>query len=298
MNYPEIVQYVASVVDSCDDTRPTDIVNFRGLMEFMLQALTSEHTHIFEVERDLAFLMSVTDNDGLGPDTHLPFPFTFLDLDCDIDLDGVTKRLLGILLIEHKMFDDGIYATIYWREPNGRVNAGGYLLNLSWQETRKLTEETYALLAASGRDEVPMLTREEMREDRIEMMAVRSMTQNFLDMLDSDDIKITRLDARGADSKRVRQRGKMPLPPRTIVRMALPLRTYVNELKRGKSFGYNHAFWVRGHWRHYRAERYKASGLWGTKKYIWPYVKGKGLLVRKRYQVVGPEEQPVKHDQD
>lgn len=290
MNYPEIVRYVASGAEIIPHEQGEWYRAARQLMRFQLDALTSPDAHIFEIERDLAFLMSVTDNDGLGPDTHLPFPFTFLDLDCELDLNGNTKRIVGLLLIEHPLLEDGgIISILYWREPSGRLNAGSYALGMDWRETAELTMGFYEALAAGGDDAVPPPTKEEMREDRIEMAAIKSMVQNFLDMLDSKDVRISCIDARGPDSKRVRK-GKMPLPPRSIVRMALPLRSYVAELKHGATFSYDHAFWVRGHWRHYRAERYASSGLIGTKKYIWPYVKGKGLLVRKKYQVEGPEQ--------
>jgi len=51
------------------------------------------------------------------------------------------------------------------------------------------------------------------------------------------------------------------------------LKKYINELNENKAFSYLHKFWVRGHWRKYIT----------YKRWIKPYIKGNGILVKKQY---------------
>lgn len=284
MNYPAILEFVVQLREATPPAREGDAADHRGLLDLVLHAMTAEETHIFEFERDLAFLMSATDNDGLGDDSHLPYRYTFLDLDLVLEIGSEKRHIMGLLLLDPPPPLDaiGMLAALFWRGPEG-IEFSTVTPMIGHREAARMMEDLEALAHTEGR-ELDRKDRRPARELNAEGKAVRNIIQNFLDMLDSHDLRIARLPAKGADSGRVR-RGKIPLPPRSIVRMSLPLRSYVAELRRGAPFTYDHAFWVRGHWRHYRAERYAASGLRGTKKWIWPYIKGKGLVIKKRYQV-------------
>lgn len=49
------------------------------------------------------------------------------------------------------------------------------------------------------------------------------------------------------------------------------------------SRGYSHKFWVRGHFRWLRAERYGENI--GKKLWIAPFIKGKGVMLHKEYDL-------------
>lgn len=100
MNYPHILSYAMQLRDNTPVASPDNVADFRGMFDMIVAGLSPEACHIFEIERDLAFLMSQTDNDGMGYESHLPYPCTFLDLDVDLDLRGNLKHIIGILLLD------------------------------------------------------------------------------------------------------------------------------------------------------------------------------------------------------
>jgi len=62
------------------------------------------------------------------------------------------------------------------------------------------------------------------------------------------------------------------------------LRRYISNLKSNGHIDYSHKFWVRGHWRTLKNEkRYKDSV--GKKMWIKPFIKGKGILIDKKYEL-------------
>ena len=78
-------------------------------------------------------------------------------------------------------------------------------------------------------------------------------------------------------------RGKLPIPSQKFIRVNGKLKIYLSELNSGKHFNYSHRFWVRGHFRTLRNDKWKNAR--GTKIWILPFIKGKGVLVDKIYEV-------------
>jgi len=105
----------------------------------------------------------------------------------------------------------------------------------------------------------------------------------------------TKPDALTSSNKLTLMRGQVS--PKAIVKLAQTFRTgssdvdtkdYVNELNSSGSFEYSHKFWVRGHFRSLRSERYKEKR--GIRIWIPPFVKGKGILMGKSYRLRGKNE--------
>jgi hypothetical protein len=61
------------------------------------------------------------------------------------------------------------------------------------------------------------------------------------------------------------------------------LKRYMYALRKGEAFRYSYKFWVRGHFRHFRSDRFKLKQ--GLTTWVFPYVKGQGILVEKQYQL-------------
>lgn len=103
---------------------------------------------------------------------------------------------------------------------------------------------------------------------------------NFLNLLNSDEVETILIEKENL--KRI-SRGKNPISKIVFVRLKDKIKKYLNKLKSENSFEYNHSFWVRGHWRTFRNEKFKQN----VGKIIWilPFIKGDGILVKKDYVV-------------
>jgi hypothetical protein len=160
--------------------------------------------------------------------------------------------------------------------------------------------DLYGNALGVGRTNVSM-TRYGMRE----WVAMRNIALNFLDLLNTPDVYIVQMRRRSKNAERRKRQGKPALPPSDIVYLRPSIRRYVDDLKASGQWDVSHRFWVRGHFRHYRSERYARllendaqwAALPGNEskvgkcptchgvEFIKPFIKGHGLLVKKRYMI-------------
>jgi hypothetical protein len=113
---------------------------------------------------------------------------------------------------------------------------------------------------------------------------VKKFIINFILFLKDREV-IYHHHVRGAKNRerRVKQ-GKVPLPDSNVVKLTGQLHRYVSSLRPGDFKGaLSYKFWVAGHWRTYKAERYKQ--MKGKVVWIEPYKKGEGVEVRRVYRV-------------
>lgn len=112
---------------------------------------------------------------------------------------------------------------------------------------------------------------------------VKLFVCNFLDFLNNPEVEIVTVERTKEQNEKRILRGKLPIPPINYIRITGKLKIYLDQLKSGKHFSYSHRFWVRGHFRSLRSEKWKKAR--GTKIWILPYIKGKGILINKNYLV-------------
>jgi len=106
---------------------------------------------------------------------------------------------------------------------------------------------------------------------------------NFLDFLNNPDIELITIERTEEQNKKRLLRGKPPIPIIKNVRITGKLKIYLDKLNSGAHFSYSHRFWVRGHFRTLRSEKWINKR--GTKMWILPFIKGHGVLVNKIYEV-------------
>lgn len=118
---------------------------------------------------------------------------------------------------------------------------------------------------------------------------VRNFVINFLDFLNTPEIELVTIErTKEQNTKRIKK-GKIPIPIFSNVRVTGKLKIYINQLQSDGSFHCSHRFWVRGHFRTLRnKERY--GNKIGTKIWVVPYIKGKGILIDKMYDVENKKE--------
>lgn len=103
---------------------------------------------------------------------------------------------------------------------------------------------------------------------------------NFLDFVNMPSTQIIIQKENPEQTAKRERRGKAPIPTTAIIRLSKEHKTHLKKLNEHEKMNYSHQFWVRGHWRHYTAERYKNETIW-----ITPYIKGEGILIQKAYKV-------------
>jgi hypothetical protein len=124
------------------------------------------------------------------------------------------------------------------------------------------------------------------KEDKKLCLDVGIFVCNFLDFLNNPDIVIRDISRTEKQNKKRIKRNKFPINKHKYVIIKGELKNYFDNLKNDvPNNSYTHSFWVRGHFRQLKNKRYKDKI--GHKIWIPPYIKGKGILVDKKYFVRG-----------
>jgi hypothetical protein len=252
--------------------------------------------HLFEFPSRVARLLSLTNNEPHP--VKLPFPVVFID--CEFDLEGefegrpTINHYFGILLWQHtnqtsatatSFVASSLRVRAENRDETDRLGylvpeLQGQLVPGQWAKAGDVTlPVNIAYPVGTGYEgELRGLSRYARSEWRV----VQNMTLNFLDLLDTPDVMLVPVHR---TNKRRERLGKAPLPDGDRVVLRPSLARYLDQIESGSHFQYSHRFWVRGHFKHWRDERYAASGKQDTVTWTYPYVKGEGLLIKKRYEL-------------
>jgi hypothetical protein len=115
--------------------------------------------------------------------------------------------------------------------------------------------------------------------------AVLKFVINFTDFLENPEVELVEVLRTQKTNEKRMKRGKIPLPPSTIVKINGKLKEYVDQVKKIGYREYSHQFWVRGHWRHLESEWYKEKR--GVRIWVPPFIKGQGELIEKLYNLEG-----------
>ncbi|NOR85229.1 hypothetical protein GQ473_03860 [archaeon] len=108
---------------------------------------------------------------------------------------------------------------------------------------------------------------------------------NYINLLNTREIKYHEIPRNNEQNLRRLKRGKVPIPHRIIIKPNVILRKYLNKFESQSANGYNHRFWVMGHFRTLRSKAWKDKQ--GTRIWIKPYIKGQGMLIQKERNVKG-----------
>lgn len=116
---------------------------------------------------------------------------------------------------------------------------------------------------------------------------VRQFLINVLMLMQHPDVELREFKRSVKNAERRVKRGDMPLPDHSVVVLKGKILRYVDAHRESlEGPGFDHRFWIRGHWRTHRAERYKT--MRGRIIWIEPYLKGKMGEVRQRTYAVRP----------
>lgn len=255
--------------------------------------------HLFEIEPNLAFMLENTNN-AVRPDVRLPFPVCFFD----VRLGKDDKQYYGLLMYEAYVHPDKTVGGM--RALNVPLNPEeAAKLENSGRERKIFIQTVFKQGASPARMEIKVNlhdtykryphvvlhgnpAEQSVEEFEDEAGFIRRMAMNILDFIHDPDVRMIRTQRSDKNLKRhaVKNRASVNDMPSLYTRILITgaLKQYVQQARAGRQDAhYSHRFYVRGHFRHLVAERYKEAR--GKTLWIPPYVKGEGMLVRKSYGV-------------
>jgi len=114
---------------------------------------------------------------------------------------------------------------------------------------------------------------------------------NIIDMVEGneDELDIVTINTTREHNLKRLKRGKIPIPTKIFIKARGALKIYAREFdkyveEKDKKSRSAYRFIVRGHWRHFRSDMFK--NIKGTRTWIKPFFKGKGIVVSKDYRLV------------
>jgi hypothetical protein len=112
---------------------------------------------------------------------------------------------------------------------------------------------------------------------------IHKFVLNFLNFLNNPEVEyIEHKRSEGNIQRKIRQ-GKAIIPSTMSIRITGKLKEYIDDVESKGLWHYEYRFWVRGHYRDLRDEKYIEK----KRIFIFPYIKGKGILIEKDYLVTG-----------
>jgi hypothetical protein len=239
-------------------------------------------SHLFEISETTKKLLMLTKIPHKGFDEPMPFDYMFLDVKFTL------HELKNIGIPE-------ITATIGKNnETESFDNIEGILVAKIGLDNEK-KEVVFSILPGMGTSQfttdsfvVPIGGEEsafqEYSPKEKHQKFIRDFTINILHLINDPHVKIVKLQHDDERNEKRLKKNKLPIPTRHIIKLTGELKEYENRLAAmGHIWRYNYSFWVRGHWKHFRSERYVYKK--GMKTWTPPYIKGDGMLVQKKYDV-------------
>lgn len=288
------------VFDRWSDNRKSDFLveegkfaSDRGASGHMFMKDMEQHldeAKIYRIEDDIKKLLILTKVPNKNDMLPLPFPTVFLDVAFEredilkLGIDIGYPQVWGLLLRKGNLYNaktDKIVGTdlrisLVSKQTNGQM----------WFDTfnvsPNITDESLknANVSVKKLDSVPKNTKE----------FIHLFVLAFLNFLYNPEIQVIESSKSEEQNAKRISRGKPPIPISYCIRLTGHLKEYINSLSAEGVFEYHYRFWVRGFFRTLRAERYRENI--GKRIWIPPFIKGKGVLVDKYYEVVkdGSEE--------
>ncbi len=118
----------------------------------------------------------------------------------------------------------------------------------------------------------------------------KSLILNILNLINSPDVEMIN-NSRKYLRESKRKKGLLGTPDEIEINLTGKLKKYIYETNQENASRskLRYKFWVRGHWVSFKNSRY--INMIGKKKWILPFIKGKGELIKKEYYVGKKEQQ-------
>jgi hypothetical protein len=223
-----------------------------------------ENTHVFNFEsQELIDLLLKTDNKIFNRD----LPFDNMYFECTIKIKDV--EFYGFHIIKDRW---GVLIKVYFKPQDAPAPMNAIVPLIDHFAYDKADFGEYG---RKVRSEVDGTMKHYNKE-------VATFVCNCIDFLNTPDVKFVRVDRTPEENEKRVLKGKLPIPTISYIRIDGELKKYLNSISQSRHSAYQYSFWVRGHFRTLKSQRYKEVG---KKMWIKPFIKGKGILIKKNYDV-------------
>lgn len=261
---------------------------------------TLSKVKIFTIEEDIKKLLALTDAPKINDEEYVRLPFDDIFLDVQFTKEELEDYGLSPM---HASLLKGIAIT----RGNFIMNEGEAFnpKSLKEYETREkvgngLRITMCSIIYDKGEEVLfdvfnkNINLDEEYKDRQIEIMEnptsdkdlrdfVHKFILNFLNFLNNPEVEyIEHKRSEGNIQRKIRQ-GKVIIPSTMSINITGKLKEYIDDVESKGLWHYSHRFWIRGHYRDLKAEKYIEK----KRIFIFPYIKGKGLLIEKSYHVAG-----------
>jgi hypothetical protein len=238
---------------------------------------------IFNIEDSIKKLLCLTNppniNDGVD-EIRLPFNVIFIDVEftqeelVNLGIDIDAKNIVGIVVREGTLIDEKT------KEVKGK-DLNITISSLQSNDTYWFDTYNKNMKLDVKEGNVKWSVKENETSDKRARDFIHKFVINFLNFINEREVEIFEHKRSEQNMTRRAKKGMVVLPSSLTVNIYGKLKKYVDSLVGGEKFHYNYSFWIRGHWRTYRAPRFK------NKKRAWvlPHVRGKGVLIEKTYKL-------------
>jgi len=238
-----------------------------------------EDAKVFDINENVKKLLCLTKTPNKNDEFKLPFDSVFLDIrftqnelkHLGIDVD--TEEIKGVLIKEgHLVGEDG---TEYGKDLNITMlstQRDGEIWFDNFNKNNNLYDEF---------KDIKVNIKENPTTDKKARDFIHKFVLNFLNFINNPEVTYV-LSRRSEKNKMLRRkRNQIVIDATASIQVRGELKIYIDNLSSQTEFEYSHRFWVRGHFRELRSDRYN------EKKRIWvlPYIKGKGVLIDRHYHI-------------
>ncbi len=269
----QIISGLENVIDDklIDETNVT-IKAFTQLLKDLTNKDTNKYFRLVNIDSKLMNLVEHTENEIFY--RHLPIPTMFINNEVWYE----NKIIKGITVVDLEFYKN---FTVEFKDKVNIEFEGNENYFIFFFMIDKINYEiSYDFFTLNY----------DMGNSNIDLKEyLRMIICNTIDMMYSMDEKLDVVSIETSRDHNIKRekRGQIPTPTQIFIKPNNIFKKYVNkfdeDLNKGtlKKTG---QYIVKGHWRHFRADRYKEE----TKKhpiFIAPYFKGEGIMIAKEYMI-------------
>ena len=264
---------------------------FKKLQEniVLMGDITKSDTHIFRIDEDLIKLLQKTDTETKYQ--PLAYPQIYIDGEIEINnkiiLQGLFITEYGQRGIDYLDADTQkpIETEIINKLSNKLIIRG--MIKIKNKEGEDIYMPHFNFIYKTKEETEKTGLPEELKKyfPKDYEQKIRNFVCCFLDFLNTPDIEIITHTYNEEDKEKAKKKGKIIKSTNNVVRITGKLKLYLDTIRthfKGQ-IDWTHSWWVRGHFKHFRSNRFKNKQ--GTKTWVYPYIKGKGALITKDYVI-------------
>ena len=271
MQYLDIMKYIGAEEISSYLTEYTEeaigfLEDFSERVAKVASQDINKELRLVEIEEDLIPLLENTDNKIFY--RPLFFPTIFINNDFKFE-----NFIIKGLLIEDVPSEKDLLI---------------YLIAMD-TDTYELTISIIILTAGGTKLFRPPPGETEERTEKFNDY-IKNIVCNIIDMVEGndEDLEVTTIETTPEQNAKRIKRGKVPFPTKVFIRANKQFKQYVKDFNDAheecEETKLTCKFLVRGHWMHFRAERYVHKK--GEKTWVKPFYKGQRIVVAKPYRII------------